>query len=262
MSQRFPPEVHQFIRENVVGRTAEELAAMTNAAFGTNFTKETMRGYKNNHKLKSGTPCGLPKGHPSRLFPAPVADFIRSNYKGIGAQKMTSMVNQEFNTAYSVSQITAYYKNHKLNSGLTGRFQKGHVPPNKGNKGVCAPGCEKTQFKKGHTPANKLPIGTILTKADGYVWKKIGEGARDWRQLHILNWEEAHGPVPDGYLIIFKDGDHQNCALDNLTMVTRGEHAVMNKSGLRPESPEYMDSAILIAKIKIAANKRKKKVQP
>lgn len=68
--------------------------------------------------------------------------------------------------------------------------------------------------------------------------------------------------MPDGCLIIFKDGDRQNCGLDNLVMVTRGEHAVMNKHGLRPESPEYIDSAILIAKIKIAANKRKKKVQP
>lgn len=261
MSQRFPPEVHQFIRENVVGRTAEELAAMTNAAFGTNFTKDTMRTYKHNHKLRSGTPGGLPKGHPSKQFPAPIAEFIRNNYLGVGPKKLTEMVNEKFGTDYSRKQITAYCKNHGLSSGLTGQFPKGHVPQNKGKKGVCAPGCEKGHFRKGHTPANKLPIGTILAKSDGYVWQKIGEGSRDWKQLHILRWEEAHGPVPDGCCIIFRDGDRQNCDLDNLAIVTRGENAVMNKNGLRPESPEYMDSAILIAKIKIEANKRKKKVQ-
>ena len=262
MSQRYPPEVHAFIRENVAGRTAEELAAITNAAFGTNFTKETMKAYRGNHKLRSGTVRGLPKGHPSKQFPAPVADFIRSNYKGVGPAKMTAMVNQEFDTTYSRSQITAYYKNHNLNSGLTGQFPKGHVPQNKGKKGVCSPGCEKGHFKKGHTPHNKYPIGTIVDKGDGYLWKKIGEGARDWKQLHILNWEEANGPVPDDCYIIFRDGDRTNCELENLVMVTKAEHAVMNKHGLRPESPEYMDSAILIAKIKIASRKRKKEVQP
>lgn len=260
MSQRYPPEVHQFIRENVAGRSVEELAAMTNAAFGTNFTKETMKSYKGNHKLKNGLPARTPKGRPSKQYPAPIAEFIRNNYLGVGPKKLTEMVNEKFGTDYSRKQITSYCKNHGLNSGLTGQFQKGNVSHNKGKKGLRYPGSEKGHFKKGHTPANKRPIGTILTKADGYLWKKIGEGARDWKQLHILIWEEANGPVPDGCLVTFKDGDPQHCVLDNLIMVTRGENAVMNKNGLRPENPEYMESAVLIAKIKIAANKRKKEV--
>ena len=259
MSQRYPPEVHAFIRENVVGRTAAELAAMTNAAFGTNFTQATMHSYKTNHKLKSGTPIGIPKGSPSKQFPAPVADFIRSNYQGVGPKEMTAMVNQAFDRNYSTKQIAAYYKNHKFNSGLTGQFEKGTIPPNKGRKGYCAPGCEKTHFQKGHQPANKLPIGTIKTKTDGYVWKKIGEGSREWRQLHILVWEEANGPVPKGCNIIFRDGDRQNCELSNLAIVTKGENAVLNKLALRPQDPEYTDAAILIAKIRIAANKQKKR---
>ena len=259
MSIRYPPEVHQFIRDNVEGRTSEELASMTNAAFGTNFTKGSMKSYKQNHKLKSCTQCGLPKGHPSKQFPAPVADFIRSHYMGVGPTEMTSRVNQAFNTAYTTRQISAYYKNHKLNSGVTGYFEKGHTPPNKGKKGYCAPGCEKGHFKKGHTPHNKTPIGTVLTKADGYLWKKIGEGARDWKQLHILTWEETNGPVPDGYMLIFKDNNRENCSLDNLALVSKAENAVMNRCGLRFENPEHTNTGILIAKVKIAARKRRKK---
>jgi hypothetical protein len=217
-----------------------------------------MKSYKQNHKLKSGTPVGLPKGHPSKQFPAPVADFIRSNYLDVGPTEMTSKVNQAFDTAYTTKQIAAYYKNHQLNSGLTGRFEKGHMPPNKGKKGYCAPGAEKGHFKKGHTPHNKTPIGTVLTKADGYLWKKIGEGSRDWRQLHILLWEEAHGPVPDGHMIIFKDHNRENCSLENLALVSKSENGVMNRCGLRFENPEHTETGILIAKIKIAANKRKK----
>ena len=232
---------------------------MTNAAFGTNFTKETMKAYKGNHKLKSDTPGGLPKGHPSKQFPAPVTDFIRSNYLGVGPAEMTTMVNQAFNAAYSHNQIAAYYKNHKLNSGLTGQFEKGHIPMNKGKKGYCSPGCEKGHFKKGCIPHNKTPIGTVRAKTDGYLWKKIGEGARDWKQLHILIWEEANGPIPDGHNLMFKDNNKENCSLDNLALVSKAEHGVMNRCGLRFEDPEHTETGILIAKVKIAANKRKRR---
>lgn len=194
----------------------------------------------------------------STVYPPEIQAFIQSNYLGIGPKEMASIVNQKFGTAYTKSQIKGYYGNHKLNSGLTGHFKKGIIPPNKGKKGYCAPGCEKSHFKKGHTPHNKTPIGTILTKDDGYLWKKIGEGARDWKQLHILLWEEANGPVPDGHNLIFKDKNRQNCTLDNLAMVTKAENAVMNRCGLRFEDPEHTETGILIAKVKIAAGKRKK----
>lgn len=232
---------------------------MTNAAFGTNFTPETMRQYKNNHKLKSGTPCGLPKGRATALYPAEVRDFIHENYKGTGYVAMAAKLKETFGREYTPTQIMGYYKNHKLDSGLTGRFEGGLVPPNKGKKGYCAPGAEKGHFKKGHTPHNKTTIGTIVKKGDGYLWKKIGEGSRDWKQLHILTWEEAHGPVPDGYLVIFRDNNRDNCSLDNLTLISKAENGVMNRCGLRFENPEHTETGILIAKVKIAANKRKKK---
>ena len=194
----------------------------------------------------------------STVYPPEIHAFIQSNYLGIGPKEMAAMVNQKFGTTYTRSQIKAYYSNHKLSSGLTGHFPKGIIPPNKGKKGYCAPGCEKGHFKKGHTPHNKTPIGTVLTKDDGYLWKKIGEGARDWKQLHILLWEEVNGPVPDGYNLIFKDKNRQNCTLDNLALVTKAENAVMNRCGLRFEDPEHTETGLLIAKVKIAANKRKK----
>ena len=261
MSQRFPPEVHTFIRENVAGRTAEELAAMTNATFGTNFTKSTMKSYKQNHRLKSGTPGGIPKGSYTDVYPEHIARYIAENHQGIGPKRMAQLVNETFGTSYSQGQLKGYYANHDLNSGLTGRFEKGHTPPNKGRKGYCAPGAEKGHFKAGHTPYNKTPIGTVRIKSDGYLWQKVGEGSRDWRQLSHILWERANGPIPEGCRLIYKDGDKLNCTLDNLALVTLGENAVMNNSGLRSEVPEHTETGILIAKIKIAAAKQKKKVR-
>lgn len=260
MSQRFAPEVHAFIRENVSGRTAEELASMTNAVFGTDFTKLSMKSYKHNHHLKSGTPGGKPKGSYTEVYPEHIVRYIADNHHGIGPKTMAQLLNETFGTAYTHCQLKGYYANHDLNSGLTGRFEKGHIPPNKGRKGYCAPGAEKGHFKTGHTPHNKTPVGTVRVKSDGYLWQKIGEGSREWRQLSHILWEQANGPIPEGCRLIYKDGNKLNCVLDNLALVTLEENAVMNCAGLRSEVPRHTEIGILIAKVKIAATKRKKKV--
>lgn len=256
MSRSYPPEVHAFIREHVAGRSCEELVNMTNAAFGTSFTKKSMSSYKKNHHLKSGMPTSYPGMRESKVFPREIAEYIISNHKGIGPTEMSHLVNDTFGTQYTVKQLDSYYNNHKLNSGLTGHFEKGQVSPNKGKKGIYIPGSEKGYFKKGNTPFNKQPVGTVVTKHGGYLWKKIGEGCREWKQLHLIIWEEAHGLVPKGHVVIFKDGNRQNCTLENLMMITRGEAAVMNHNGLRFSTPEHTETGLLIAKVKIAAKSK------
>lgn len=261
MSRRYTKEVHAFIAEHVAGCTTKDLAEMVNAAFGTEFTPASMKSYKANHKLKSGTPGGLPKGRATELYPAHVAEYIRTHYKGTPYARMAELLKEEFGLDYTPAQMMGYYKNHKLNSGLTGRFESGHVPPNKGRKGYHAPGSEKGWFQKDHQPWNDVSVGTVLTKTDGYLWKKIddlpGAGIRNWRQLHILLWEEANGPIPDGHRVIFKDGDKQNCSVENLMLVSLAENAVMNRSGLRFTIPEHTETGRLIAKIKIAARRKR-----
>lgn len=263
MSRRYPPEVHAFIRENVAGRTTEELAAITNAAFGTTFTKHSMKSYKANHKLKSGTPLGNPKGHITKKFPQPIVDYIYAHCRGVGPTEMAKQLNSQFGTEYTKVQIKAFYGNHGLSSGLTGRFEKGNVPPNKGKTGYYAPGCEKTWFKKGHQPWDTVPVGTVIAKSDGYLWKKIddkpGVWTQNWRQLHLLVWEEVNGAVPEGYRVIFKDGNKANCSIENLALVSLAENLVLNRYGLRTVHAAHTETGILIAKVKIAAEKRIRK---
>lgn len=258
MSQRYPPEVHAFIRDNVKGRTARELAEMTNAALGTNFTHKTMKSYKANHGLNSETLRGLPKGSYSAVFPKEVSEYIFQHYEGIGPKQMTQMVNDEFGCEYRHSQVSAFYKNRHLNSGLTGRYEKGNVPANKGKKGICYPGSEKGHFRKGNKPVNTMPIGTVVKKTDGYYWEKIGPGKLEWKQLHILLWERAGRQIPEGHLLIFKDGNKENCTLENLMLISRAENGVMNKFGLRFSSAEHTETGHLIARIKIEQAKRKR----
>lgn len=256
---RYPQEVHDFIRENVKGRTAKELAEMTNKAFGTSFTHKSMKSYKANHGLNSETPRGNPKGSFSAVFPKEIAEYIFRNYEGTCPTEMTGILKQKFGIEYRTSQVSTFYKNHNLNSGLTGQFQKGHEPHNKGKTGICYPGSEKGHFQKGHKPYNTTPVGTVRKKADGYFWEKVGEGRFDWKQLHILLWQRAGRVLPDGHILIFKDGNKENCVLENLMLITRAENAVMNKNGLRFSVPEHTETGNLIAKIKIQQTKRRKK---
>lgn len=254
MARRYPKEVHSFIEENVAGRTTRQLTAMVNERFGEGlFTESSMKSYKANHKLRSGTPCGLPKDHASETFPQHVGDYIRANYIGVGPKEMAERLNKRFGASYTSAQLKGFYANHKLSSGLTGHFEKGCVPPNKGKKGVRHAGCEKGWFAKGHTPFNKLPIGTVLMKSDGYLWRKLGEGARDWRQEHILVWEAANGQIPEGHKIIFKDGDRTNCDLGNLAMCSNDVHLQMVRRGLRFEDPELTETGMMVAKVQRAA---------
>ena len=113
--------------------------------------------------------------------------------------------------------------------GIETRFKPGHTTWNKGMKGLHIGGIE-TRFKPGNRTGKARdayqPIGTERSSKDGYLQRKINDDlplqAR-WRAVHLLMWEEVHGPIPPNHAVIFKDGDKQNIALDNLECISRAE---------------------------------------
>lgn len=115
--------------------------------------------------------------------------------------------------------------------GAAFRFQKGHVPA---NKGLRRPGWKRGRmdanwFKKGQFPFNLDPdfyvLGALRVNADGYIDIRISFelGAKGWRGLHRVLWEDAHGPVPAGFCLRFKDGDKLNVELANLELIARAD---------------------------------------
>ena len=197
--------------------------------------------------------------------PDEIRAYITENVTGRSRQELADMVNAKFGTDYTAVRIASCLKNWGLRNGLTGRFQPGHVPPNKGKKGYCAPGSKKTQFKPGILPANSKPIGYERINRDGYTevkvrMRKSRPNCNDNFVLkHRLIWEQTNGPIPDGYIVIFKDGDKSNFNLDNLMLITKAENAVLNQSHLRSSEPEFMETTILLADLKSAVSQCKKK---
>jgi hypothetical protein len=75
------------------------------------------------------------------------------------------------------------------------------------------------------------PIGTERVAKDGYLQRKVNDDlplqAR-WRAVHVLLWEAAHGPVPKGHAIAFRNGDKRDIRLDNLQCISRRELMARN----------------------------------
>lgn len=250
MRIRYTQEMHDFLRSFIPGHSVGEIIQAVRDRFGIEMSKKAAQSYKKNHNIPSGT-----KNHPrpgnSWLFPAPIQEYIRENVKGVGPTEMAEKVNRELGTAYTRGQMMNYYKRAKLKSGVSGRFEKGHPSHNKGKKGMpMHPNAIRSQFKPGHKPANKLLVGTVIEKSDGYLWRKTGEGARDWRQEHILIYEAAHGPVPKGAIVTFLDGNRKNLTLDNLQMISRGVNGVLNKKGMRTGDKDLTRAAVLLTTIR------------
>lgn len=193
---------------------------------------------------------------PSKFSPA-VRAFIEQNNKGRTAAELTDLVNAAFGTIYTVAQIKSYRSRNHLRSGLTGYFEKGHTPYNKGKKRGSYPGMEVTQYKKGNVPHNHRPVGSERITRDGYRERKIAE-PNTWRSVHVLNWEAVHGPVPKGSVVIFKDRDLTNCDVSNLLLVTRAELVRMNQRRLISTSPELTETGQNIARLILTTAKRKR----
>lgn len=166
----YPKEVEEFIRKNAPGKRRKEIAEITNAAFGTKFTESSVSAYMKNHNIQSGMPRhALPGDRESKVYSPEVVEYISQNYLGCGPKEMTDRLNKMFGTKYSYSQMKGYYARNRLNSGITGYFEKGHISHNKGKKGLYFKGSEKSWFQKGHVPSDWQPVGTVKKRSDGYL---------------------------------------------------------------------------------------------
>lgn len=184
--------------------------------------------------------------------------FFQEYVPGHSHKEIRAAFEERFDWPIEINQVKAYIKNHKLNTGRTGRFEKRCVPPNKGRKGICAPGCEKGWFQKGHIPQNHRPLGSERVNVDGYVEIKVAEPNK-WRLKQRVVWEAHNGAIPEKAVIIFADGDKLNTDINNLRIIGRDVHAVMNHTGLVNYKGDFKDTAIAIAELKRKTSTCKRK---
>jgi hypothetical protein len=88
---------------------------------------------------------------------------------------------------------------------------------------------QSTEFKPGERAHNRLPIGSVTIRIETTThlqraWIKVAE-PNVWRKRAIVAWETVNGALPRGYVVHHIDRNSLNDAIDNLSALTRREHA-------------------------------------
>lgn len=127
------------------------------------------------------------------------------------------------------------------------RFVPGQVPWNKGLAGSTGlhPKSVVNHFKpgtrRGQAAVNVLPVGSLRITEDGILQRKVagtvGALYRNWVAVHRMVWEQAHGPVPPGHIVVFRPGRHstklEEITLDSIELITRAENMRRNSAHTR-----------------------------
>lgn len=156
----------------------------------------------------------------------------------------------------------------RLDGGPTASsFVKGHATWNKGRPGSTGlhPNCRGTQFKQGQRGGRWVPLGTERVTRDGYLERKVHDDWKaqrgNWRMVHVLVWEAAKGPIPSGYVVVFRNGMRTSLTSEitkeRLELVTRAE--LMRRNSRHTNYPPELNRLIqLKGALNRKINKRSK----
>lgn len=139
--------------------------------------------------------------------------------------------------------------------GAKHRFNQGHTPANKGVK--MSPEIydkvSRTMFRPGQMPHNTRHDGFTRISKDGYIEIRVRPGK--FIHKHRLIWENHHGKIPAGYIVVFKDRNPMNCSIENLTLISRKEN--MSRNSIHRLPVELKSTIKLVNKLKRVINAKK-----
>ena len=205
-----------------------------------------------------------------RRIPEEIRQYVREHAAGVYNKDLADQVNKKFGTDFNAVSMGNFKNRLGVKSGIDAtfmkgvrrspgtEFKKGHVPINKGTKGMFPNAGGATRFKKGHVPHNFRPVGSERCNVDGYWEVKVAD-PKTWKPKHVIVWEAANGPVPEGHCVIFLDGDKNHISLDNLALISRATNARRNQIGLHGNSSELGKVAVATAELLTLVGKRRRK---
>ena len=151
--------------------------------------------------------------------------FLRNNFLCMTCSQMALIINRTRDAVRNRMMIIRLKRPRHIWHELQLRtcFRKGHVPANKGMRGVRV--SPATEFKKGHRPENTKYDGFISLRVDnrGRKQKWIRIAKMKWIPYQHYVWKKYHGRIPKGMCVSFKDGNDLNCRISNLCLITRDQ---------------------------------------
>lgn len=182
-------------------------------------------------------------GHTGKTtFTTEEDEMIKANYLSIPIKTLGDKMHRSFTGIMGRLKALNLELPEELRAERkkAGMYRKGATPMNKGKKQseyMSQESIEKTaatRFKKGEPNHNTLYDGAITirydTMRDGtkrpYKWIRISKA--NWKMLHVKIWEDEHGPVPEGKIVVFKNKNSLDVKLKNLQLITLEENMRRN----------------------------------
>lgn len=268
---RYSDEMINFLREHKNQMTLDKL------------TKEFNKRFKQNKSVYAIHRVCYDNGLCQKnVYDNNVKDFIKRNISLLNYKEMTKKVNEKFNLNKSVSQIKSFCIYHKIYNEKGKRKSELFNFTDEMVQFIIN-NITKTKYKKLTKKFNEYfsvniserivknkcyrlglfnevtfdqPLFTEHLGKDGYLIKT----EKGWIPKQKFLWEQKNGPVPDGYCIIFADGDRTNFNESNLIKVSRKEHFHLNRRKLRFSYPEYTKTGLNIVKLFLKAEERQKEL--
>lgn len=160
--------------------------------------------------------------------------------------------------------LSAVHGPRAIQAGAPYRFKAGGPAWNKGLHYTPGGKVAEGWFKPGHRPHTWMPVGSHRITKDGILQRKVadlpGPPNVRWRSVHELVWIAAHGPVPKGFVIVFKAGRKttvpDEITVERIECVTRAQ--LMVRSSTHRHGPEIARLTQLKGAITRQINKRKR----
>ena len=215
----YTDEEKQFIRDNWQTMTTGEIAQALNRSKAGVAT--TAWRYLNLRKTKEAKFMAACKGQQARedAYSETEKQYMRDNWQIMSSVEIGAAIGR---TPASVK------KYGRVNLGLLKTAEAIQHISSRPNAG---------QFKKGHLPQTTIysdgpVIRPRLHRESGRTYLYIRLAYGQWQQYHQWLWTQAHGPVPQGHIVVFKNGDQTDVRLDNLEMITMAENVKRNSGSL------------------------------
>jgi hypothetical protein len=174
--------------------------------------------------------------------------FITDNYSDMNTADIATILKRPIGGVYGKAYIMGLKKSKEYLAimlereskklaefGKNYQFKKGDVPYNYGKKmdEMLYEKCKKTMFKKGNKPHNTRQEGEETRCTNGYTYVKIADN--DWRLKNRVVYENVNGPIPDDYIVVFKDNNLTNFDINNLLLISKAENMLRNTIHQYPE---------------------------
>jgi len=208
-------------------------------------------------------------------------DLLREHYPNLPTAEIAKVLEVSKSVVYRRAWTLGLAKSEAfLQSTLSGRvqrgkqhpemrrsqFQPGHVSWNKGKHVVAGGRSAQTRFKPGAKPVNWKPLGALRVNNYGVLERKVREGNNgglNWEGEHRLVWKAAHGPIPKGYVVVFKGGKPitkaEEITLDAIDCISHADN--MRRNSFWTKSPELGQLYVLKGQITRQVNRLKKEKQ-